>query len=210
MTVITAGQVYKVVYAWSGFSGQPGATVLHFDASTGTAQQAADAGRAFLFGVGGAAVNNYPLGVKITSPTVVDTLDIKTGFLVTSTSVTPPAVITGNGSGPFSSATGACVGWQTGDFKPTKPPAKPGISRVQGRTFIVPTSPTNTFDATDGTLSTAFVGTVQSSITTLLAASPKLVIWSRPTPPAGTDGTMSQVTGGKINDKTAILTSRRD
>lgn len=202
-----AGNVYKVIYTWSGFTGQPGYTVMYFSEPTGTPQQAADTGRTFLLGLADSATkNNLPLGVKIDCPSAVDTINPTNGSLVTSSSVTTGAQIVGNGSGNFSSSTGACVTWLTADYL-AGPSGRP--RRVRGRTFFVPSAPSNTFDV-NGTLSTTFMGMVNSSITALIAATPDLVVWHRPTAPGASDGKVFLVITGHINDKTAMLTSRRD
>lgn len=206
MAVLT--ELYKVVATWTGFAGQPGYTSVFFDSSSGTAQQAADKVRSFLLAAAGVANNNIPAGVKITFPSAVEHISASSGAITLVDAVTPPAQLTGNGSGNYSSAVGAVVTWITGDFlpvlgKPTK------TRRVVGRTFIVPTAPANTFD-TDGTLSTAFMTSLNSAISGILAGTPQLAVWHRPTSPGATDGSGHLVNAGQVHDKTAVLTSRRD
>lgn len=192
--------IYRVVLTWTGFTGAPGYTNMFFDDSTGTAQQAADAARAFMFASFSTASQFLPTGVKIASSSSVDTIEPATGSLVNSTSVTQPADVNGGGSTVYSSATGACVSWLTS--------AIVNGHRVRGRTFLVPIS-TTAFDSV-GTLATTFITAVNTAVTALLAATPDLVVWRRPISQAAGGGGTNLVLVGKVTDKTAILTSRRD
>lgn len=192
--------IYRVVATWQGWSGAPGYTSMYYDDSTGTAQQAADVTRAFLFACAGTAQNILPAGVSIQFQSSVDTLEPGTGSLVNSTAVTKPADVLGTGSGNFSSASGACISWLTS--------AIVGGHRVRGRTFLVPLA-SGGYD-NQGTLATAYLASLQTAITTLLAATPDLVVWRRPISQAAGGGGTNLVLVGKVTDKAAVLTTRRD
>lgn len=192
--------IYRVTFVWQGWSGAPGYTNMFFDDSTGTAQQAVDAVRAFLVTCTTLAPAVLPTGITISGPGTVDTLEPATGTLVNSTPVTPPAVISGTASGAYSAAAGACVSWLTSSIV--------NGHRVRGRTFIVPLAST-AFD-TSGTLASAYISNINTGIVALLAATPDLVVWRRPVSQAAGGGGVSPVLVGKVTDKSAVLTSRRD
>jgi hypothetical protein len=65
------------------------------------------------------------------------------------------------------------------------------------------------FDST-GTLSTTLLNNVATAVTALLAATPDLVVWRRPISQAAGGGGYNLVLVGKVTDKAAVLTSRRD
>lgn len=192
--------MYRVPFVWQGWSGAPGYTTLFFDDSTGTAQQAVDITRAFLNTCAGTSQVMLPTGITINGPSAVDTIEPGTGSLVNSTPVSQPAVIVGAGTGAYAAAAGACVSWLTS--------AIVNGHRVRGRTFLVPLS-VSAFD-TSGTLSSTLITAINSAVTTLLAASPELLVWRRPVSQAAGGGGTHPVLVGKVTDKAAVLTSRRD
>jgi hypothetical protein len=69
----------------------------------------------------------------------------------------------------------------------------------------------NGFDNT-GTLDDAKLATWRTAAATMISTSDaaKLAVWARPTAPAATDGESFNVVTSTVNDKGAILTSRRD
>jgi hypothetical protein len=103
--------------------------------------------------------------------------------------------------GAHSAAAGACVNWTTANIVNNR--------RVRGRTFLVPVGSAGL--DTNGTLGAQFLTDMRAAATTLQAdgTDVRLVVWRRPTI-LGIDGGAYDVIAGSINDKTAILTSRRD
>jgi hypothetical protein len=195
--------VYRFTPRWDGFSGAPGYTNFHFllaDTPTGTelADSAAkirtwfDALKAYL-----------PNICTITFPAEIVQLNTETGELEGTYAITAPASVTGTGgTTAFSSATGVCVNWNTA--------AVVNGRRLRGRTFFVPCMPTATFQS-DGTLGVGAQVAFQAASTTLAdsTAGMPFVVYHRPTL-GGSDGVAGPITSSSVNDKTAVLRSRRD
>lgn len=192
--------IYRVKIRWSGFSGAPGYTVLHFDAATaGTtagAQAAHDNARAFAVAFASAT----PSVVRLTLESGVEYIEQTTGELLNVFTVTTGAQISGSGAGGFSSATGACITWETGEVKNSR--------RVRGRTFIVPMS--SVYYEADGTITTGGLTDLQEAAALLAGGGFNFGIWSRPSSAGAADGSFHTVSTGRVTDKTAILRNRRD
>jgi len=193
----------RMTMTWSGFSGAPGYTNLHFSAaltptSTELSQTATKvhdffyAWRSFL-----------PNAVTINFPSELEEFSTTTGELVGTHGFTAPAAVVGTGgSAVFSSAVGACVNWKTNTVVNGR--------KLRGRTFMVPLQSLPSFDA-DGSLNPSARLTMLTACTNLMndATGLPLFIWHRPSP-GGSDGAAGSVTATTINDKTAVLRSRRD
>lgn len=190
--------MWRVTTRWAGGQIGNGFTNQFFTADLGTAQQAADAVRAFFVAATSAGAN-IPTGVTHTFPSSIDVLDPVNGQLITAVPVTPPLQLVGSGSGNYAAPSGSCVTWQTTGVV--------GGHRVNGRTFLVPLAQ-SAFQS-DGTLSTVHLSDLATAATALIAASPELVVWHRPTSFAAGGGSAHPVVAAKITDKVAILTSRR-
>lgn len=192
-------QLFRVVLTWAG-SGVVGnaVTVLHWDGTNQSAPPVADIKSAL------AIVSPIlPSAVTVNVPPSGDTIDDTTGNLVGTWSATGAGSQAGASSAPVAAGVGACIGWQTATIvSGTK-----GPRRLRGRTFIVPMG-TGYYD-TDGTLSTNALTALADFGTALRAAGP-LAIWHRPTAPGLSNGTSGPVTGHRIRDKVAFLSSRRD
>jgi hypothetical protein len=81
--------------------------------------------------------------------------------------------------------------------------------RLQGRTFISPLA-AGALEV-DGTFPNATVATINTALIALIAGLPatdKFVVWHRPV--AGAGGLTGDVTSMVLQDKIAVLTSRRD
>jgi len=187
---------------WTGFTGSPGYTNLHFlDPNDEPSQTVLDnvtvRCRAFF-----EAFKGYlPLSARIDYPNALQRYDTGTGELEAELAIASQTVTAGTGTGNFSSATGACVSWSTVGIVNGR--------KVRGRTFIVPMS-AGSYD-TDGTLTSAALTAINTGATGLVAPTIDLplAVWARPTP-GGSDGAAYDVTTYKVRDRTAVLRSRRD
>lgn len=191
---------YRVKLRWSGFSGAPGYTNLHFDAPTEPTQAGAQAVYDAAWTFSGEITSALPTAVSITTEGGVEVIDETNNQLITILSVTTNSTMKGLMSGGFSSATGAVITWETGEVKNGR--------RVRGRTFIVPIS-TAGYD-TDGTLTSGVVTDLSNAAGVLSGGGFSFGVLSRPSSSAAADGSFHTVSSGRVNDKTAMLTSRRD
>jgi len=191
--------LWRVTARWTGGNIGTGFTNMFFTEGIGTAQQAADAARAFLFSATGAANANLPTGITISFSAGVDVLEPATGILIQTVPVTAPSSVTGSGSGAYAAPTGACVSWVTSGIV--------NGHRVKGRTFLVPMAQ-SAFQS-DGTLATAAISAIDSAAQTLIAAAPEFVIYHRPSSLAAGDGSTHPVLAERTNDVAAVLRSRR-
>ena len=113
------------------------------------------------------------------------------------------AAMGGQGTGPFSSASGAVIGFQTASVARGR--------RVKGRMFCVPLAG-DSYDV-DGTLASGAVNFLQATGSELLRPSgtgASLVVYSRPPKGASTGGLAHLVTAATVRDQVAVLRSRRD
>lgn len=194
--------IYRVVTAWDNFPGAPGYTNLFFAQSLAPTQAEIDATTAKVRAFWNALITLIPNGVTLTTRSDVDEFDIPSGELTRSLTAASVAVVTATGTGGYSAAAGACLNWATGEIV--------NGHRLRGRTFVVPLAVTNGFDF--GTLMSTAMTTLNSAATTLRTAASgiPMAIWHRPTAPGADDGVSGLVTGHSLNDKTAVLRSRRD
>lgn len=179
---------------WSAPGGGTGYSVLHFAnaGSSSPAQQIAADTRVFFNALNVVLPNN----VIITFDSEVLDLALD-GTLENVYAVTPPAQVTGLGTGEFARAAGAVVNWGTGVILSGR--------RLSGKTYIVPTAG-NTFD-TDGILTTAARGAIQTAAANFITATASnraLGVWSR----ARTG--FAPVTQASVPIQGAILRGRRD
>lgn len=186
---------------WSGFSGAPGYTNLHFldpDEITETgANETSVRNRAFW-----QAISVYlPIGVTVTMPAFLEHIDTGSGELIAEVPWAQGAAVNGSSSSNYSSATGGCITWRTVGVVNGR--------KLRGRTFLVPLG-NGTFD-TNGTLLAAVVTGMTTAGNNLANATTgiDLAVWHRPAP-GGTDGIAAGVTSCSVTDKTAVLRSRRD
>lgn len=194
--------MFRATVRWDGFSGAPGYTNLHFSGTgtpTGTDLSDTSAKVRTFFD----AFKTYlPNIVTLSFPSSLEEFDTGTGQLVASHSITPAAAVTGTGgSAVFSSAVGACINWKTDLVLNGR--------RLRGRTFMVPLQSLPSFDG-NGTLGVAARVAFESAANALInnASGLPLFVWHRPPPGGG--GAASSVVAATVNDKTAILRSRRD
>jgi hypothetical protein len=192
--------VYRVKIRWTGFTGSPGYTLLHFDAPTGAtlagAQDVYDQAVTFMSAIGSALHST----VKLTAENTVEVVNQTNAQLEDFLTVTASGTTGGTASGGYSSSTGACITWDTGEVKNGR--------RVRGRTFIVPLAGTS-YDA-DGTLTASALTDIQGAADGLAGGGFSFGVLSRPSVKGAEDGSFHTVTSGRVTDKTAMLRSRRD
>jgi hypothetical protein len=183
---------------WTGGQIGTGFTNLYFTEGGGTAQQAADAARAF-FNTALSTGSSLPVGITIKFPTAIDILEPATGILLTSIPVTTTGPMTGGDPGGYAAPAGICTTWRTSGVV--------NGHRVQGRTFLVPLGGASL--QTDGSPTTAIVNAVTIAAAALIAAAPELVVWHRPASVALGGGEAFPVLAPNVRDTVAMLTSRR-
>lgn len=137
-----------------------------------------------------------------------DVIDSATGHLVDAwTAATAHTPTTGTGGGFTAAPAGAVVNWLTTTIIPVSASSKTA-HRIHGRTFLVPLA-TNSYDS-DGTLQSGAVTTIQTAANALISTvAGGMVIWHRPEK-GGSTGAYGPVTSATVNDRVAMLTSRRN
>ena len=194
----------KTTINWTGAAGLPGYTNIYWRNSTpGVISQvvvdnAVTKMDAFLNSWVPFISNNITLAIDGT----VEEIDDATGNLVSFWTATPEAPQTGlaGATTGYTAATGAVVNWFTDTVRNSR--------RIRGRSFMVPLA--GCFDP-QGTIDSADLATMRAAATALHAATgdSRLVVWSRPSAPAATDGQSAEVSFSTVPDMGAILTSRR-
>jgi len=194
--------ILRVRTELTGFIGAPGLMTQYFSRAVGVndstaAQQAVDRVRDAMLTSPGA----FPSALQWRVQGQVDLLEESNGQLVGSFNVTERSGV-GTYAGGFGPApAGACVRWVTDEFKRGR--------RVIGKTFLVP-GPTNAYE-TNGTLTSAYITLLQSwadAMDNAGAIDLVFVVWSRPRPGMA-DGSKHSVVGNVVQDKAAVLRSRR-
>lgn len=192
--------ILRVKAEWTGFPGAPGFNVFHFQKPEGIegthAQEAADAVAAFYGGMTQILAGAPSIRVQ----SGVERIDELTGRIENIDTITPPAAVKGSSAGGYSGVSGAVVHWLTDGVKNGR--------RVRGRTFLVPL--TGTMYDPDGTLTNVAVTSASTAATTLLGKPLDFVVWSRPSGPGASDGSIHPIVAARVPDKAAVLRSRRD
>lgn len=201
--------ILRVITRWSGFTGGPGYTVLHFrDFESGEGPNGGFSEAQALSAV--TRVRAFFDTIKGFVPTVVvfdvlpevEVIESTDGRLISAINVTPPAQVRGTGTGNYSAAAGAVVNWRTAGIRNGR--------RVRGRTFLVPLA-VGAFSGT-GELAPGTRTGIAAAAATLAeqGGSPDLGVYGRPSGPGATDGVWFGVTSSNVPALSAILTSRRD
>lgn len=192
--------IYRYRLGWTGWPGQPGVTTL-FAFNDTTEQVFADNARAFMLDALSTAASPdfLPTGITVQGEAIVDHITVEDGTLTDSVPVTQPAAIAGLGSGAFAAPSGACITWLTG--------AVHAGHRVRGRTYLVPLA-TTAFD-NSGTLATGALTNLRNAASAYIALASNPCVWSR-NHPGESDGAAFSISAGTVQDKVAVLTSRRD
>lgn len=189
-------KLHRVIINWSHSAIKGSAvTVLHYAGDQDTAPPLAALRAAFE-----AAKSAFPGGLTLEFPNTGDSIEDTTGELVGTWSAPAVANVSGaSGTLTAAAGVGACISWNTGGIINGR--------RLRGRTFLVPLSAAAYQE--NGTIS----DTVYPWLTTLagaIQASGPLAVWHRPSIKGASDGNSYGVTGNRVRDKVAILTSRRD
>lgn len=196
---------------WAGTTGGPGITQLAVAEGDGGFWTPTNATNAT------AAVHDFwedliaylPNEISLTVDPVVDLYDETTAELVASeTATATPGVVTGINTSSYAMASGLKINWNTSAIRAGR--------RVRGSTFIVPagSSVYSNTGTVDGVVATAFNTAANLMRTSMISASLKMVVWSRPlknelgviTRPGG----YSDITGAATSLKGAVLRGRRD
>lgn len=180
--------IEEVRLTWTGWPGGPGVSTYYgSDASTL---------RAALGDFMAATDQMVPGQITQTIPAEGRILNDTNGVLTGYWSDGVPIVDANVVSLSFAAPAGLCINWLTG--------AVHNGHVVRGRTFLVPLV-TQCFDG-DGTIEPQVLADARAAANAL-AASGTMRIWSRPT--ATVEGASFPVTSAQVNDRVAILTSRR-
>jgi hypothetical protein len=189
--------ILQVRYDWTGFTGAPGYSNLHFRSTTGDATEALAAvtkGRLLFTGL----PFNLPSSVHIANSTDVRLLDEATGDLVDIFTVTGLSEIVGGSAAVYSGSSGMCVDWLTTTVHRSR--------RLQGRTFMVPLAGDQY--QTDGSPAAGAITRLASSAEAMRTASgPAFGVWGRPVGGAG--GVWGPAVSSRVPDKAVVLRSRR-
>jgi len=193
--------IYKVQAIWTGWGGGPGYSNFYFrSGDTLDAELVAMTGAVRSFFASFTLGLPTPIAIQV-SP-VVQQIDPANGHMTAEFAAgTTPAVLAGAGGSNFSSPVGACVIWRTS--------VNLGTRLLKGKTFLVPLS-TGAYDV-DGTLLLSRVTEIRTAAATLAsfttAAGVHLQVWHRPV--GGVGGSAADVASSAVNDRSAILRTRR-
>jgi hypothetical protein len=190
----------EMLAIWTGISGLPGYTKMRFFGEL-TAVADLDAAAANFRTWLAAAAAQVPSGVSIQVQGSAS-LHADDGLLTGELPIaTPPAVVTGAGSGNYAAPAGALVRWITSGIN--------GGHKVEGRTYIVPLSGGGL--ETNGTLANAYrTGLLAASIV-FANSSPSPAVNSRAYPSNPLRGNQThEINNAIVPDKAVILRSRRD
>lgn len=141
-----------------------------------------------------------PDDVTITVPNAGDVIDETNGTLQNVWTDSGGSTTTGTASGAFQQGSGGRVKWLTGGIHNDR--------RVIGSTFLVPMA--SLAFTTFGIMDTASQAVIQTAASALVSAvTPDMVIWSKPTPPGGSDGESNAVIAASVPLYVTQLRSRR-
>jgi len=181
--------LYRVRTAITGGPGGAELSTMFFDASTGTAQNAADAVRAFWNDCKNFILPAYTFAVE----SAVYTIDSTTGLATAATGTSTASVTGADASDALPPATQGLVRWGTGVFVSGR--------ELKGKTFIPGASEAYN---TTGSPTAAYLTGINTAATNLSSAGPiTFGVYSR------AHHTFHEATSGSTWTKWAILRSRR-
>lgn len=183
--------ILRIPVAWSGGTGMPGVSVFYSVDGDVTAV----AGLVSFFDAIKALI---PSVTSITVPSSGDSISDASGELDGTWSGGSGGTVACTGGGDYFAGVGTAVVWQTGGIVRGR--------RVRGRTFIAPMI--SSLGDTNGTIDNSALSTISTAANTL-AGLDRLVIWSRPSSPGGSDGSSHLVTAASVPDRATALRSRR-
>lgn len=201
--------ILRVKWKWTGFSGAPGYTVMHFRDFDGP-----DGGGSELDGAAAArAVQStwtffdsikslLPNTVRLNVEPDIDRLEDTTGKLNNSFNVGIAEIAGTAAATGYSASSGAVINWRTNGIRNSR--------KIRGRTFLVPLSGV-AYDV-DGDLKSTARTTLQtaSDILAFNPSSPDLGVYARPTAKGASDGAWYRISGNNVPSMIAVLRSRRD
>lgn len=180
----------KGVFVWSGFPGGPGYSVFYATPGMGIAGDL----RAFFDNI----KTYIPSSVSIDPPESGDTIDEATGQLTATWTGASLSNVIGSSNDVYAGGVGASITWLTGGVVNGR--------RVAGRTFLVPLA-SNAYDL-DGSLTSLAYTALDTAASALVSSTAgDLLVWHRPV--GGVGGSAHPVTGYRIRDRVAVLSSRR-
>jgi hypothetical protein len=180
------GDFNKVVTTWSGFPGAPGFTTMYFDGAS-TPPLAA------LQTFWSTIKNIFPTTVSLQVANSGVSINLGTGKPDGTWSGTAQTPVVGTGANAYAAPAGAEVEWKTGQFSNGR--------EIRGKTFLVPII-IATYQ-TDGTIADTNRDAITTAATTLMAATPKIGVWSRG------KHQWQTATSARCLDKVVVLRSRR-
>jgi hypothetical protein len=181
--------LWRVRTAINGGPGGAELSTMFFDASSGSAQDAADAVRAFWNDVKNYMHTSYVCTVEAAVYTIDSTTGLATGITGTSTTTVTGA----DNSDPLPPATQGLARWHTGVFIAGR--------ELTGKTFLPGVTE---FYSTTGVPSGAYITAINLAISNLQSSGPiTFGIYSR------THHQFDQATSGSVWGQWAVLRSRR-
>lgn len=199
------GRIIKVRMNWTGLQGGNGYSNFYFEpVPEGDAiqQSHVDAAVSKVETFQTAVKPYRPVGVFCGVDSQVIELDEVTGAIEGFWNATVAAPVAGTASNaPYSAASGACISWATQGVRKNR--------RVKGKTFLVPLASAG-LDV-NGTIDNLALTALRTAANNLHADGPsvRLVIYARTPKAIIPDGGAYDVISASIQDKVAVLTSRR-
>jgi hypothetical protein len=195
-------QMYRVSVAWTNWSGAPGVSQMFLTGANIPTQANIDAIRTFF----GAFTAYLPSGLTINVPSSGDNMNAVDGKIVGSWSVgTPPAAVTGSGTGAYAGNAGAVIHWLTSDVVNGR--------RVRGRTFLVPLI--NVAYEANGSLAPGFITAATNAANAYVSSNAGAAgVWARPfthktDPTKNREGSVHSATSIRVPDLAVSMRSRR-
>lgn len=143
----------------------------------------------------------WPDQLSIVVEAAGDVINEANGEAVGTWSTAAPTPVETMNSGSYSAPGGIAATWLTGTFI--------GGRRVRGRTFLVPIA--SQYLESNGTWTFQALQTVRDAGAVLIASTPEnMLVYHRETAEGAADGGGVAMTGVLVNDKVAVLRSRRD
>lgn len=197
--------ILRAKLRWTGLPGGTGYSIFHFgefsfgEPDVNTANAAKDRLGQFI----GQIKPFIPPSVTMQVETELEVIESTNGLMtnVLGGTAGPGAAGLGSGTLGYSAPTGAVMSWSTGGIRNGR--------RIRGRTFIVPLAG-NAYQ-NNGTLEEGCLTNLNAAAAALssITGQPDLGVYARPTSKGATDGVWYAVTGFRIPDMAAILSSRR-
>lgn len=176
----------KVVTTWSGFPGAPGFSTMYFSGNTAPPLAA-------LSTFWNACKNLLPTTVTLNIANTGVTMSVVTGKPDGTWTGAAQTPIVGTGANAYAAPAGMEIEWKTGTFSNGR--------EVRGKTFLVPVI--IACYQTDGTILDTNRDATTAAATALIAATPKIGVWSK------TSNTFVTATTARCLDKAVVLRSRR-